>query len=126
MKWLNTLIALILGGVTAGALSHHYNWSIGASVAAVLIGMTVGGLVQDYKQVARAFMQAMCEVDRVHLMTCRGKIAPVWAIISYIPPVCLIIITGIPLALTLFITHVVPEVLCRFIRFVEFVSHTTA
>src|ERR1035437_930547 len=59
MRWLNTAIALLLGGITAGALALHYHWLV---LVAVPIGMGIGGLVYNPHEVLVALQQAIGEV----------------------------------------------------------------
>jgi hypothetical protein len=59
MRWLNTVFALFLGGITAGALALRYHWSV---LIAVPIGMLAGGLLYKPREVLTLLHQATREV----------------------------------------------------------------
>jgi len=59
MKSLNLVLALLLGGITAGALALNYHWSV---LLAVPLGAVVGGLVFNPREVLAALKRAVGEV----------------------------------------------------------------
>jgi hypothetical protein len=59
MRWLNLIIALFLGGITAGALALHYHYSV---LLAVPTGAVAGGLMFNPREVYAALKQAITEV----------------------------------------------------------------
>lgn len=74
MRLFNTLIALFLGGITAGALAINYGWSM---FIAIPIGMVASGLAYKPQEILSALRRAMQEVvgfDYVHVLRWTGGI----------------------------------------------------